>query len=75
MNPSNSIHPINQTDQIDRTDQTDQFLEVIFVKRKLVTTTLIIFLLAVFPAVALAGSAILHWQAVSAPDLAGYRIY
>ena len=44
-------------------------------KHKRLTICLIIFLLAVFPAVALAGSAILHWQPNTDPDLAGYRIY
>lgn len=44
-------------------------------KHKLLTTSLIIFLLAVFPAVALAGSAILHWQPNTDSDLAGYRVY
>ena len=43
-------------------------------KHKLITT-LIMILLSGFPALALAGSAILHWQPNSEPDLAGYRIY
>ncbi len=35
----------------------------------------IILMILVIPALALAGSATLHWQANTEPDLAGYRIY
>lgn len=44
-------------------------------KRKLIIIILIMFLLAGFSALALAGSATLHWQSNNEPDLSGYRIY